>query len=190
LAAERYTPKLNNCLKFVRRNNIIRDFQINDQIRDREIRLIDEEGNQLGIILSAEALSMARAKELDLVKISPAAVPPVCKIMNYGKFKYDQSKHEKETRKNQKATELKEIQLSAVIDANDLNTKAKHAARFLDGGDKVKVVLKMKGRQLAHPEIGMGIVERFYDMVKTVSDMEKKPAQEGKSITMILSPKK
>ncbi|MDR3263616.1 MAG: translation initiation factor IF-3 [Clostridiales bacterium] len=177
-------------LFFLTEEKIIKDLQINDQIRDREIRLIDEEGTQLGVISTQEALRMASYKDLDLVKISPTAVPPVCKIMNYGKYKYDQSKHEKESRKNQKATELKEIQLSAVIDTNDLNTKAKHAVRFLSEGDKVKVVLKMRGRQLAHPEIGMGIIEKFYDTVKDAADMEKKPSQEGKSITLIIAPKK
>jgi translation initiation factor IF-3 len=169
---------------------VIKDLQINDQIRDREIRLIDEEGNQLGVIATQEAMRMAAYRELDLVKISPTAVPPVCKIMNYGKYKYDQSKHEKESRKNQKATELKEIQLSAVIDTNDLVTKAKHAIRFLTEGDKVRVVLRMKGRQLAHPEIGMGIVEKFFETIKDYADIEKKAAQEGKSITLIVSPKK
>jgi translation initiation factor IF-3 len=133
---------------------------------------------------------MAAYRDLDLVKISPTAIPPVCKIMNYGKYKYDQSKREKESKKNQKAVELKEIQLSAVIDVGDLNTKSKHAARFLEEGDKVKVVLRMKGRQLAHPEIGMGIVEKFYDILKDNADIEKKAAQEGKAITMIIAPKK
>lgn len=151
--------------------------------------MLDEEGNQVGIIATAEALRMARYKELDLVKVSPTAIPPVCKIMDYGKYKYDQSKREKESRKNQKATELKEIQLSAVIDENDLNTKAKHALRFLIDGDKVKIVLKMRGRQLAHPEIAMGIMERFFEVLKEAAEIEKKAAQEGKSITMIIAPK-
>jgi translation initiation factor IF-3 len=133
---------------------------------------------------------MAAYKDLDLVKISPTAIPPVCKLMNYGKYKYDQSKHEKESKKNQKATELKEVQLSAVIDDGDLNTKAKHATRFLSEGNKVKVVLRMKGRQLAHPEIAMGITEKFFELLKECGEIEKKAAQEGKSITMILAPKK
>jgi translation initiation factor IF-3 len=169
---------------------IIKDLQTNDQIRDREIRLIDEEGNQLGVLPTQEALKMAAYRELDLVKISPTAIPPVCKIMNYGKYKYDQAKHERESKKNQRSAELKEIQLSAVIDDNDLNTKAKHAVRFLQEGDKVKIVLRMKGRQLAHPEIGMAIVEKFYEVIKELADVEKKASQEGKSIILIVAPKK
>jgi translation initiation factor IF-3 len=169
---------------------IIKDLQTNDQIRDREIRLIDENGNQLGVIPTQEALKMAAYRELDLVKISPTAIPPVCKIMNYGKYKYDQSKHERESKKNQKSAELKEIQLSAVIDTNDLNTKAKHAVKFLGEGDKVKVVLRMKGRQLAHPDVGMSIMEKFFESIKDAADVEKKAAQEGKSIILIVAPKK
>jgi len=139
---------------------------------------------------SAEALRLAEQKELDLVKISPTAVPPVCKIMDYGKFKFEQTKKEKEAKKNQKVVELKEVRLSMTIDIGDINVKAKAAKKFLEAGDKVKVSLRMRGRQMAHSNLSLDVMNNFFDILKDVAVMEKKPGIEGKIITMILTPAK
>ncbi len=152
--------------------------------------MIDENGEQLGIVSSSEALRIAEDRDLDLVKISPNAVPPVCKIMDYGKFRFEQIKKDKEAKKNQKVTELKEISLSVTIDTNDLNIKAKSAAKFLQRGDKVKVGIRMKGRQMAHAELGVAVMDRFFDLLKEFAVMEKKPEREGRNILMILAPVK
>jgi translation initiation factor IF-3 len=171
-----------------RRYTTIKELQINGQIRDNEIRLIDNEGNQVGIISSREANRMAEEQQLDLVKISPNAVPPVCKIMDYGKYRYEQIKKEKEARKNQKIVELKEIRLSMTIDDNDIQTKAKNAGKFLGEGNKVKVSLRMKGRQMAYAKDAVEVVKRFADILKDVATIEKQPLTEGKNIIMILAP--
>ena len=164
--------------------------QINEQIRDREIRVISAEGEQLGIMSAMEALRIAEDENLDLVKISPNAVPPVCKIMNYGKFKFEQAKKEKENRKNQKVVELKEIYLSMTIDIGDLNVKAKKTLEILGDGNKVKVSIRMRGRQMAHASMGLDVMTRFFDMLGGKAVMEKAPKTEGRNIFMILAPAK
>lgn len=165
------------------------DHQINEEIRDKELRVIGAEGDQLGIMSCADALHLAEEKELDLVKIAPNAVPPVCKIMDYGKFKFEQAKREKEARKNQKVIEIKEVRLSLNIDTNDFNTKVNRAIKFLEGGDKVKASLRFRGREMAHPELGTNIMKRFTDAVAEVGNVEKQPKLEGRSMVMFISPK-
>jgi len=164
--------------------------EINFRIRDREVRVIADDGSQLGVMSSRDALNLAQEQGLDLVKINPGANPPVVKIMDYGKFKFDTAKKEKLQKKAQKASELKEIRLSMTIDVGDLQTKAKHANKFLAGGDKVKVSLRMKGRQQAHSRLGVEVMNDFFAMVEENGTMEKIPATEGRSIIMILMPKK
>ena len=162
--------------------------QINESIRDREVRLIDENGGQLGIVSSAEALALAEEKELDLVKISPNANPPVCKIMNYGKYMFELAKKEKEARRNQKVVEIKEVWLSMTIDVGDINVKAKQAQKFLSSGNKVKVSIRMRGRQNAHANLGVEVMNRFFELVKDYGTMEKRPLTEGRNIWMRLVP--
>ncbi|MCL2370953.1 MAG: translation initiation factor IF-3 [Firmicutes bacterium] len=162
----------------------------NYRIRDREVRVIDSDGSQLGVMNTREALRRAQDNNLDLVKISPNAVPPVCKIMDFGKFKYEQSKKDKEVRRNQQVSELKEITLSMTIDDHDLKTKAGNAHKFLSRGDKCKVTLRMRGRQQAHSKIGLAVMEDFFKQVEDVSIQEKRPAIEGRNIIMILVPNK
>lgn len=164
--------------------------QINENIRDREVRLISETGEQLGIVSIREALDLADERELDLVKISPNANPPVCKLMNYGKFIFEQTKREKEAKKNQKVVEVKEVWLSMTIDVGDLNVKAKQTQKFLTAGNKVKVSIRMKGRQNAHANLGVEVMNRFFELVKEFGVMEKKPLTEGKNIWMMLAPTK
>lgn len=144
----------------------------------------------LGIMSPAQALRLAEEADLDLVKISPNAVPPVCKIMDYGKFKFEQAKKEKENRKNQKVVEIKEVQLSMTIDVGDINVKAKHATKFLEAGNKVKVSIRLRGRQMAHANLGKDVMMRFYEMLKEVAAIEKPIAMEGRNIIMILGPAK
>lgn len=153
------------------------------------MRVIGGDGQQLGIMSSSAALRLAEESEMDLVKISPTANPPVCKIMDYGKFKFELAKKEKESRKNQKMVELKEVQLSMTIDTNDLNVKARQAQKFLDSGNKVKVAIKMRGRQNAHAVLGFEVMNKFFDILNGAV-MDKKPAVEGRTITMFLSPSK
>ncbi|MDD4002755.1 MAG: translation initiation factor IF-3 [Clostridia bacterium] len=167
-----------------------KEHQINYQIRDREIRLVAADGAQLGIMPVERALALAEEQNYDLVKISPTAVPPVCKIMDYGKFKFENAKREKEARKNQKIVELKEVWLSMTIDIHDINVKAKSAKKFLTDGDKVKVSIRMRGRQQAHPELGIDVMKRFYETLQDVCIMERHPLKEGRSIIMILAPNK
>lgn len=152
--------------------------------------MIGETGDQLGIVPTNQAMKLAGEKGLDLVKISPNAVPPVCKLMDYGKFRFEQSKKEKEARKNQKVVELKEVWLSMTIDDNDMQVKAKHAKRFLGEGDKVKVSIRMRGRQQAHASLGIKVMESFFEIVKDVCAIELPPKTEGRSILMILVPNK
>ena len=162
--------------------------ELNEDILDKEIRLIGAEGQQLGIMSSQEALKIADEQGLDLVKISPQAVPPVCKLMDYGKFRFEQGKREKEARKNQKIVELKEIRLSMTIDEGDIATKAKNAVKFLKDGDKVKVSLRMRGRQMAFVGNGIEVANSFYEKIKDYATIEKKPLAEGRFITMVLAP--
>ena len=176
---------------FLLRYTIIKDqHQINGEIRDREVRVISASGEQLGIMSALEALRLAEEEDLDLVKISPNAVPPVCKIMNYGKFKFEQTKREKENRKNQKVVELKEIYLSMTIDVGDMNVKAKKTLEILADGNKVKVSIRMRGRQQAHAQMGVDVMKRFFDMLGGKAVMEKEPKTEGRNITMVLAPAK
>ncbi|MBQ7368815.1 MAG: translation initiation factor IF-3 [Clostridia bacterium] len=178
-------------LIFLERYTIIKDqHQINENIRDREVRVISAEGEQLGIMSASAALRLAEDENLDLVKISPNAVPPVCKIMNYGKFKFEQAKREKENRRNQKIVELKEIYLSMTIDVGDLNVKAKKTMEMLGDGNKVKVSIRMRGRQQAHASMGIDVMRRFFDMLGGKAVMDKEPKTEGRNILMILSPAK
>ncbi|MDY2841438.1 MAG: translation initiation factor IF-3 [Candidatus Borkfalkiaceae bacterium] len=167
-----------------------KEHQINGEIRDREVRLIGETGEQLGILSSREAQRIADDAGLDLVKISPNSNPPVCKIMNYGKYLFELAKKAKEAKKNQKVVEIKEIWLSMTIDVGDLNVKAKQAQKFLSAGNKVKVSIRMRGRQMAHQELGIDVMNKFFELVKDVGTMEKRPLTEGRSIWMMLAPLK
>ncbi|MEG1964359.1 MAG: translation initiation factor IF-3 [Clostridia bacterium] len=167
---------------------IILTQQINDQIRDKEVRLIGQDGAQLGIVSGLEAQKLADNANLDLVKISPQAKPPVCKIMDYGKFRYEAIKKAKEAKKNQKVVEMKEIWLSATIDTNDLHTKAKAAQKFIEQGNRVRASIRLKGRQMAYPDLAVKIMEQFFEILKDIAQIEKKPSQEAKTIAMILVP--
>ena len=167
---------------------IIKELQINEQIRDKEVRLIGADGSQLGIFSAYNAQKIADEAHLDLVKISPNAVPPVCKVMDYGKYRYEQSKKEKEAKTNQKIVELKEIRLSMTIDDGDLNTQAKTAAKFLKEGNKVKVSLRMSGRQMVYVNEGIAVVLKFAELLTEVAVIEKKPVAEGRFISMVIAP--
>jgi len=162
---------------------------INQEIRDREVRVIDQNGEQLGIMSSKQALELAEQRQLDLVKIAPHAKPPVCKIMDYGKYRFEAAKREKEAKKNQKVISVKEVRLSVTIEEHDLNVKAKNAIKFLKAGDKVKVSIRFKGRQMSYIDNGMNVMDSFVDLVKDYAIIEKKPKLEGRNMIMILSPK-
>ncbi|MCC8023334.1 MAG: translation initiation factor IF-3 [Clostridiales bacterium] len=162
---------------------------INEAIRDREVRVVSATGEQLGIMSSRDALRLAEEADLDLVKIAPQASPPVCKIMDYGKYRFEQAKREKESRKNQKTVELKEIRLSLNIDTHDFNTKLGHAKRFLTAGDKVKVSIRLRGREMGHPELGVQIMERFAEACDEFGTVEKRAKLEGRQILMFLTSK-
>lgn len=163
--------------------------QINDSIRDAEVRVVGANGEQLGIMSAREANEIAEKEGLDLVKISPSAVPPVCKIMDYGKYLFDKTKREKEQRKNQKIVELKEVQLSMTIEQHDIDIKAKHATKFLLNGDKVKVSIRMSGRQQAYADRGVETENAFAKSLEEISVIEKPAKVEGRNIIMILAPK-
>lgn len=167
-----------------------KEMQINEQIRDREVRVITADGEQLGIMSAKEALKKAEEKNLDLVKIAPNAKPPVCKIMDYGKYRFEQAKREKEARKNQKVVEIKEIRLSLNIDTHDFETKAKHAEKFLKAGNKVKVSIRFRGREMAHPELGLASMEKFAEACREFSTVEKPAKLEGRQMLMFLAPVK
>ncbi|HBI72199.1 MAG TPA: translation initiation factor IF-3 [Lachnospiraceae bacterium] len=163
---------------------------INEQIRDKEIRLIGENGEQLGIMSAREAIKLAREAELDLVKIAPTAKPPVCKIIDYGKYRYELARKEKEAKKKQKVTDVKEIRLSPNIDDNDLNTKASQARKFLSKGDKVKVSLRFRGREMAHTASSKTILDQFFARLEDVAVIDKPAKLEGRNMTMFLSEKR
>ena len=165
------------------------DHQLNEEIRDKELRVIGADGAQLGILSGAEANRLAEEQGLDLVKISPNAVPPVCKIMDYSKFCFDQKKREKEARKNQRVVEIKEIRMSPSIDTNDLNTKIKAAQKFLSDGNRVKVSVRFRGREMAHTNIGEKLLLQFAEQCAEVASMEKNPKLDGRFMAMFLSPK-
>jgi len=169
---------------------IFKELQINEQIRDSQVRLLDENGDMIGIVSSREAKQIADEKNLDLVKISPNAQPPVCKIMNYGKYRFEQIKRDKEARKNQTTIELKQISLSMTIDVGDLNTKAKQCNKFLSDGARVKVNIRMRGRQQAYSQMGIDVMNRFAELCSENGIVEKKPLTEDRNIFMILGPKK
>ena len=170
-------------------NIAIKEMQINEEIRDRELRVIDADGEAIGIMSAAEALKIAEEKNLDLVKIAPQAKPPVCKIMDYGKYRFEQTKREKEARKNQRIIEIKEIRLSLNIDKHDFETKANHAKRFLESGNKVKVSIRFRGREMAHPENGLVTMSNFSEACSEFSSVEKPAKLEGRSMQMFLAPK-
>lgn len=163
---------------------------INEQIRDKEIRLIGENGEQLGIMSARDAMKMAKEAELDLVKIAPAAKPPVCKIINYGKYRYEQARKEKEAKKKQKTIEIKEVRLSPNIDVNDLNTKVGAARKFIEKGNKVKVTLRFRGREMAHMQSSRHILDDFAEQMKDVASVDKPPKIEGRNMTMFLTEKR
>ena len=163
---------------------------INEQIRDREVRLIGEDGEQLGIMSAREAMKIAQEAELDLVKIAPAAKPPVCKIIDYGKFRYEQSRKEKEAKKKQKTVEIKEVRLSPNIDTNDLNTKVNNARKFISKGNKVKVTLSFRGREMAHVQQSRHILDDFAELLTDIAVVEKPAKLEGRNMSMVLTVKR
>ena len=168
----------------------ISELMINEQIRDKEVRLIGENGEQLGIMSAKDAYKMARDAELDLVKIAPAAKPPVCKIIDYGKYRYELARKEKEARKKQKTIDVKEVRLSPNIDTNDLKTKVNAARKFLSKGDRVKVTLRFRGREMAHMSSSRHVLDDFADLLSDIATVEKAPKVEGRSMTMFLTEKR
>ena len=166
-----------------------KELQINEQIRDKELRVIDSDGTQLGIMSLRQAIEIAEKKNLDLVKIAPQANPPVCKIIDYGKFRFEQAKREKEARKNQRVVEIKEVRLSLNIDTHDFETKKNHALRFISEGNKVKASIRFRGREMGHPELGLEIMRRFADAMSEVANVEKPAKLEGRTMLMFLAPK-
>ena len=168
---------------------ISKENQINEEIRDKVVRVISADGEQVGVMSAKEALSLAEKSNLDIVKIAPNAVPPVCKIMDYGKFKFEQAKREKEAKKKQKVMDIKEVRLSLNIDTGDFNTKVNHALRFLKDGDKVKVSIRFRGREMAHTDNGIVIMQRFAEACSEIGSVEKPAKLEGRSMLMFLVPK-
>ena len=166
-----------------------KELQINEQIRDKELRVVDSDGTQLGILPIRQAMDLADQRNLDLVKIAPQAKPPVCKIIDYGKFRFEQSKREKEQRKNQRIVEIKEVRLSLNIDTHDFETKKNHAVRFISEGNKVKASIRFRGREMGHPELGQEIMKRFADAMSEVANVEKPAKLEGRTMLMFLAPK-
>ena len=164
------------------------ELQINEEIRDKEVRVIDADGSQLGVMPLQAAMKIAAEKNLDLVKIAPQAQPPVCKVIDYGKYRFEQAKREKEARKNQKVVEIKEIRLSLNIDTNDFNTKVNQAAKFLQQGHKVKVSIRFRGREMAHTSLGIDVEQRFAQALEGKAVVDKQPKLEGRSMMMFLSP--
>ena len=165
------------------------DHELNEEIRDKEIRLIGADGAQLGIMSAAAALDLAEEQELDLVKIAPKSTPPVCKIMDYGKFRFEQLKKEKEAKKNQRIVEIKEVRMSPNIDTNDFNTKVKSAQKFLREGDRVKVTVRFRGREMAHTSIGHELLVNFGAQCSEIASVDKQPKLDGRHMSMFLSPK-
>nr|WP_275298385.1 translation initiation factor IF-3 [Clostridium sp. YIM B02555] len=163
---------------------------MNEEIREKELRVIGSEGEQLGVITAAEARRLAEEKELDLVMISPSAKPPVCKIMDFGKYIYEQSKKEKEAKKKQKIVSIKEVRVSLTIEEHDIDIKAKNARKFLLDGDKVKITVRFRGREMELGHVGQKILDNFASKLEDVCLVEKRPKREGRSMTMVLGPKK
>jgi translation initiation factor IF-3 len=173
-----------------RRCIFIKDLQINEEIRDREVRLIGPDGEALGIVPLAKAMELADENKLDLVKIAPKAEPPVCKIQDYGKFRYEQEKKKKEAKKNQKMVVVKEVRLSARIEEHDFNTKLKRAIKFLENENKVKVSVRFRGRELGFTDPGREMLLRFAKETEEIAVVERRPVMEGRSMIMILAPNK
>ncbi|MEI3101136.1 MAG: translation initiation factor IF-3 [Oscillospiraceae bacterium] len=163
--------------------------QINEEILDKEVRLIGDQGEQLGIMSAQEALKIAAEREMDLVKIAPGSNPPVCKVMDYGKYRFEQTKKEKEAKKNQRVIEIKEIRMSPGIGENDFNTKLKNGQKFLNDGDRVKVSVRFRGREMAHTEIGEQLLKDFAAKCADIATLDKNPKLEGRNMSMFLSPK-
>ena len=163
--------------------------QINEEITDKEIRLIGNEGEQLGIMSAEEALRIAAERDLDLVKIAPGSNPPVCKIMDYGKYRFEQTKKEKDAKKNQRVIEIKEIRMSPGIGDNDFNTKLKNGQKFLNDGNRVKVSVRFRGREMAHTDIGEVLLRNFAEKCADIANLDKAPKLEGRNMSMFLSPK-
>ena len=176
--------------KAISNNNNNNDLFINGQIRDKEVRVIGENGEQLGVMDIASAMKLAEEAGVDLVKIAPNAQPPVCRIVDYGKFRYEQTRKEKEAKKKQKVVEIKEIRLSPNIDTNDLNTKTANARKFLEKGNRVKVTLRFRGREMAHMAQSKHILDDFAEALADISVVDKEPKVEGRSMTMFLAEKK
>ncbi len=168
---------------------IAKDHKVNEQIRVRQIRLIGANGEQVGIIDTRDALRMAREKNLDLVMVSPQAVPPVCKLLDYGRFRYEQQQNEKENRKRARSQEVKSIKYRVKIDGNDFNTKTNHVRRFLEAGHKVKVTIMFRGRERTHPELGERILVRVAEVLEDVGTPESKPSMMGMDMNMVMAPK-
>lgn len=162
---------------------------INEEIRDREVRVVDQNGEQLGVMSSRDALALAEERQLDLVKIAPQARPPVCKLMDYGKYRFEQSKKEREFRKNQKVITVKEVRLSATIEDHDIDVKFKNAVKFLKEGNKVKVTIRFRGRQITHSEIGRQVMTEFAERIKEYGTVDKAPQIEGRNMSMFISPR-
>ncbi len=162
---------------------------INEEIKDKEVRVINYDGEQLGVMSASDALNKAAKENLDLVKIAPQAVPPVCKIMDYGKYKFEIAKRDREAKKNQKVVNIKEIRITPSIDTNDFNTKVNHAIKFIKSGDKVKVTVKFRGREVNHSSLGLSLLEKFAEVIEEVAIIEKKPKLEGKNMSMVVAPK-
>lgn len=167
----------------------MKELQINEQIRDEQVRLIGIDGEQMGIMSARDAQKVADEVGVDLVKIAPNATPPVCRVMDYGKYRFEQAKKEKEARKNQHGIEIKEIRLGLNIDIGDFNTKLKHATRFIGDGNKVKVSIRFRGREMGHPEKGQECMERFAEACKEFAVIEKAPKMEGRHMLMFLAPR-
>ena len=166
-----------------------KDLLINEEIREREVRVVDADGSQLGIMPTKQALSLALEKGLDLVDIAPQASPNVCRIMDYGKYRYEQAKREKEARKNQKTVEVKEVRMSMNIDTHDFETKVNQANKFLKGGDKVKVSVRFRGREMAHTDLGRDLLDRFKDACAEFGAVDKPAKMEGRSLAIFMAPK-
>ena len=168
--------------------NIVKPLRVNDTIRAREVRLVGEKGEQLGIMPLSQALETARKHNLDLVEVAPTAEPPVCRLLDYGKYKYEQAKKERELRRNQKISLLREVRLRPKIDNHDFEAKIRSVRKLLDGGDKVKVTVRFRGREITHPEIGWRLIQRMSESLQGVASIARQPIIEGRSMTVILSP--
>ena len=166
-----------------------KELRINEEIRAKEVRLLDQEGEQAGVVTIEKAMELAQEAGLDLVEVAPLAKPPVCKILDYGKYRYEQEKKNRESKKKQKLVKLKEIKMQPKIEKHDLGFKAKHIKEFLEEGNKVKVTIRFRGRELAHPELGQKVLENIIDILDGICNVDRKPSMEGRFMSMILSPR-